>query len=104
MSQGTTYQNLFDLIVKNKVYESCHANLVSFLLERDPLSLVELTTLGDQYYAAHPASKILKETSFRAFACESMPDDFEEEEVDTYGVQRFNRDKPPHQGRPSEIC
>lgn len=40
--------------MKNKVLMSCKANLVTFLLERDPSSLADLTKLGGQYYAAHP--------------------------------------------------
>lgn len=71
MSHVASYQNLYDLIIKNKVYQTCNVNLLAFLQERDPSTHIELTKLGDQYYSAHPNVRVQKVTPFLAFACEA---------------------------------
>lgn len=56
----TSNQRLYDLVIKNKVYQSCNTNLVS-LQEPDPPMLTELTKLGEQYCSAHPNSIVKKD-------------------------------------------
>lgn len=89
LSHVSTHQQLSDLCIKNKVLKSCNMNPIIFLQERDPQSLEELTRLGDQYYAAHPNSKVQKETTFNAFACEGNSE-VSDDKVDAFAVQKFS--------------
>lgn len=70
------------------------------MLERDPQLLEELTRFGDQHYAAHPTSRVQKETPlpFNAFACEGSAE-MSDDEVDPYAAQKFPKEKPQHHGR-----
>lgn len=89
-------------MIKNKVYQSCNANLVAFLQERDPTTLTELTKLGDQYYLAHPNVKLQKDIPFQAFASEDFSEGSEDEITDAYAAHA--RMRPSHQGRSMERC
>lgn len=50
LSNVKSYQSFYHLMIINKVYESYNAILVAFMQERDPVTLTELTKLGNQYY------------------------------------------------------
>lgn len=67
------------------VFQSCNENLVAFLQERDPSTLTKMTKVGDQYYAAHLNSRVLKDVPFQAFACETTSV-ISDKEVDAYAV------------------
>lgn len=44
-----------------------------------------MTKVGDQYYAAHLNSRVLKDVPFQAFACETTSV-ISDKEVDAYAV------------------
>lgn len=58
LARVSDYQGLYELIIKNKILLSFNDNLVAFLIERVPKSLDELARFGDQFYSAHPFSKV----------------------------------------------
>lgn len=51
-----TYDSLFDLMIKEQFLNSCSPDLSTFLKERAPVTLAELSTLTDQYLTAHKKS------------------------------------------------
>lgn len=72
---------------------SCNTNLVSFLIERNPQTLADLTRIGEQYFAAHSTTKVQKEIPFQAFACEGGSE-IAEDDIDAYVAQSISRSKP----------
>ena len=48
-----SYEELFNLIIKNRVFDSCNENFVSFVQERDPATVPELISLGEKFFSAH---------------------------------------------------
>lgn len=86
LSHVSTYQQLYDLMIKNKVYQSCNVSLIVFLQKRDPTTLNELTKLGDFYYTAYPNSQVHKDVPFQIFACEATSE-VSDEEIDAYAAQ-----------------
>lgn len=58
LSKVSTFEQLSDLVIMNKILESCHPNLCTFLLERDPNSMEEITKRADHYNAANWAKKV----------------------------------------------
>lgn len=92
LSHVPTYQNLCDLIFKNKVYQSCNACLVAFPQERDPLTLTELTTLWDQYYAVLQSLEFKGMFLSKLLACEARSEIYDDK-VDVYAAQTFTHNK-----------
>lgn len=97
LSHVASYQSLYDLMIKHKVYQSYNANLVAFLQERDSPTLTELIKLSEQYYSAHPNFKLQKDIPLQAFACEAASEESKDEITDAYAAHA--RGRPSIQGR-----
>ena len=54
------FKGLADLILKEQIYESCSAELVTFLKERDPKNTSSIVSLAEQFQTAHPNAKLSK--------------------------------------------
>lgn len=98
LAHVSEYQGLYELIIKNKILTSCNANLVSFLIERDPKTPEKLTRLGDHYYLVHPFSKVQKETPYQAFGCEAQSE-VTDDEMEAYAAQTAPQARSQHQSR-----
>lgn len=66
---------------------SCNANLLAFLIDRDPHTIDELTKLRDQYCKA-----------FQVFDCDDALE-IADDDVDAYAAHSFPSNKPQHQGK-----
>ena len=49
-----TFQDLLNLFLINRIYESCNKRFVTFAQEHDPSNLNELLDLSDKFFSAHP--------------------------------------------------
>jgi len=49
----TSYESVIDLTIRKQFTNSCAKEVATYLLERSPKTLQELTGLADQYLVAH---------------------------------------------------
>ena len=49
----STYESLFDLLIREQFIQSCSPELAMFLKERAPATIAEVTRLAEQYVEAH---------------------------------------------------
>ena len=62
------YKGLADLVLKEQMYESCSAELVTFLKERNPKTTSDIVGLAEQFQTAHPNAKLSKQPSLCALS------------------------------------
>ena len=56
-----TFERLYDLVMRHRVFDSCSPQLVAFLKERNPQTMTEVVSLAKNYKEAHPDNTICKE-------------------------------------------
>ena len=54
------FKSLADLVLKEQIYESCSAELVTLLKERDPKTTSSILSLAEQFQTAQPSAKLSK--------------------------------------------
>ena len=63
-----------DLMIRDQILATCHKDLMSFLKERKPKSIAEMTNLAEQYREAHPNKPMFKSTFSGDFASVAAQD------------------------------
>ena len=64
------FKGLADLVLKEQIYESCSAELVTFLKKRDPKTTSSIVSLAEQFQTAHPSAKLSKNHNLCAISTE----------------------------------
>ena len=62
------YKGLADLVLKEKIYESCSTELVTFLKERNPKTTNDIVGLAEQFQTAHLNATLSKQPSLCAMS------------------------------------
>ena len=62
------YKGLADLVLKEQMYESCSAELVTFLKKRNPKTTNGVVGLAEQFQTAYPNAKLSKKPSLCAMS------------------------------------
>eukprot|EP00745_Piridium_sociabile_P014889 TRINITY_DN21965_c0_g1_i2.p1 TRINITY_DN21965_c0_g1~~TRINITY_DN21965_c0_g1_i2.p1 ORF type:complete len:972 (+),score=119.48 TRINITY_DN21965_c0_g1_i2:366-2918(+) len=64
----TSYEDLMDLFLREQFLQSVSKELDTYLCERSPKSLEQMTTIADSYRDAHPDAKLARATKTDMFA------------------------------------
>ncbi|GFN87545.1 gypsy retrotransposon integrase-like protein 1 [Plakobranchus ocellatus] len=73
--KDSDFAQLKELVLREQVYNSCHADLVTFLKERNAKTIADLKSLAETYAKAHPSKPLAREDNVYAGIRREEPTD-----------------------------